>query len=464
MKTKLFILLPDGIGLRNFAYGDFPIEAEKRGVELVYWNHTSFPIEEKLSLQEVALRGTKMHPLTSVYSRARKKIELRLWKKKWNDAVYDTYLFPDSHKGLKNIIKSLLVHFLTLTHSSQNGLKKIVVKISKAERQTDFYLHCLNTLKAHQPDFVFCTNQRASSALAPILAAQDLGIPTASFIFSWDNLPKATMVLDTHYYFVWSDYMKHELLQYYPSIQPNQVFVTGSPQFACHYNPELLSSREAFFQTYGLDPAKKYICFSGDDVTTSPDDPQYLEDVANAVASLNQQGENIGILFRRCPVDVSDRYENVLTRHKNLIVSVAPQWSALGKIWNQIFPLPQDAALLANTAAHCEAVINLGSSMVFDFAAHGKPCIFINYDVEKKRIPDWSTEKIYRYVHFRSMPTPESVLWVCSPGEIAECLKKALQAPQKTVQAAQDWMQVINLAPHQPASQRIWNGIEKIVK
>jgi hypothetical protein len=36
-------------------------------------------------------------------------------------------------------------------------------------------------------------------------AAQELGIPTATFIFSWDNLPKATLVLEPDYYFVWSD-------------------------------------------------------------------------------------------------------------------------------------------------------------------------------------------------------------------------------------------------------------------
>jgi hypothetical protein len=34
-----------------------------------------------------------------------------------------------------------------------------------------------------------------------LLAAQQLGIPTATFIFSWDNLPKATMVVETDYYY-----------------------------------------------------------------------------------------------------------------------------------------------------------------------------------------------------------------------------------------------------------------------
>lgn len=463
MKNKIFIILPDGIGLRNFAYGDFPEEAKKMGFQVTYWNQTAFPIHKKLSLDELPLTHKKLHPLTTIYGRARKKIELGLWKKKWREPVYNSYLFPDSYKGLKNVVKSLWVNLLATIYHSPDGLKQIVKKIKQAERKTVAYRLCLHTLKQEKPKMVFCTNQRASTAIAPILAAQDLGISTACFIFSWDNLPKATMVLDTDYYFVWSDYMKNEFLQYYPSIHPDRVVVTGSPQFACHYNPELLSSREAFFKTHDLDPAKKYICFSGDDMTTSPDDPQYLEDTAKVIRQLNESGHNLGLIFRRCPVDFSGRFDAVVERYADIIKPIAPAWKPLGEVWNQVFPTPDDAALLANTATHCEAVINLGSSMVFDFAAHDKPCVFINYNAPDRKIPDWSVEKIYRYLHFCSMPTKESVLWANHPDEIAECIKKALYAPQKTVQAAQNWMQVINLAPHHQASERIWDGINSLL-
>lgn len=464
MQNKIFLILPDGIGLRNFAYGDFPEQAKKTGIELCYWNQTAFPLKEKLGEVEIPLKQQKLHPLTTIYGRARKKIELGLWKKQWNDAVYETYLFPDSYKGLKNAVKSVWVNLLVATHNSPEGLKRIVKKIKQTERKTDTYKHCLKTLQQQKPNLVFCTNQRASTALAPLLATQDLNIPTACFIFSWDNLPKATMVIETDYYFVWSDYMKEELLRYYPQLSENQIIVCGSPQFANHFDKKLRCERTAFFKENGLDPQKKYLCFSGDDVTTSPDDPQYLEDTARAVEALNAEGENLGILFRRCPVDISGRYDSVLKKYDKLIVAVAPKWEALGEVWNQIFPMPEDLALLANTVAHCEAVINLGSSMVFDFAAQGKPCIFINYDAENKTLPDWSVEKIYKYIHFRSMPNKEVVLWAKSPFQLNEAIKTALSKPQKTVQAAQDWMQVINLAPHDQAVQRICEGIKKIIQ
>ena len=118
-----------------------------------------------------------------------------------------------------------------------------------------------------------------------MLAAQELGIPTATFIYSWDNLPKATMVVEPQYYFVWSEHMKRELLNYYPFLDPENILVTGSPQFEPHLDPELRQERSEFYREHGLDLSREYLCFSGDDSTTSPDDPQYLADTAEAVAA-----------------------------------------------------------------------------------------------------------------------------------------------------------------------------------
>ena len=69
--------------------------------------------------------------------------------------------------------------------------------------------------------------------------------------------------------------MKKELVYYYPHVKEEQIIVTGTPQFEPHFDPELLISKEAFFEQYGLDLNKKYICFSGDDLVSSPHDPVY---------------------------------------------------------------------------------------------------------------------------------------------------------------------------------------------
>jgi hypothetical protein len=460
--NKIFILLPDGIGLRNFAYSDFQTIGIQEDFDVVFWNNTPFDLAE-LGFKEIKIQNSKSHPLTETYKNSRKQIELNLSIRRTKDRVYDTYRFPFSYDTPIRAIKSGVTKLLSFTHSSKYGLQRIREKIKQNERKTLYYHQCLEVLKEEKPAMVFCTNQRPMTAIAPLLAAQELGIPTATFIFSWDNLAKATMVVETDYYFVWSELMKKELLFYYPYIQESQIFVAGTPQFESHFDKKKLLSQSDFFEQNALDRDKKYICYSGDDVTTCPDDPNYLEDVAIAIRELNKKGYSLGIIFRRCPVDFSNRYDKVQEDYKDVITPIAPIWKKEGKGWNTVLPTQADVNLQMNTIAHTELVVNLGSSMVFDYVAHHKACAFINYDVVDKKIPDWSVKKIYNYVHFRSMPNVETVFWINSPDAISAIIEKGLATAPSVVKEAKKWFEVINQHPAQDASKRIWKGIKTII-
>jgi hypothetical protein len=461
--NKIFILLPDGVGLRNFAFTNFHKIGVENGFDITFWNNTPFQLK-KLGFKEIKIEKAKTHYFTDIYKNVRKHIELNLNIKKSDDIVYDTYRFPFNYKGIKNKIKSFTAQLLIYFYSSEKGLKVIRKKIKKNEKKTVYYQKCLETLQNEKPAIIFCTNQRPTLAIAPILAAKQLGIPTATFIFSWDNLPKATMVIETDYYFVWSEHMKNELLTYYPYIEERQIFISGTPQFETHFNIDNLVSRDLFFQQNNLDVNKKYICYSGDDITTCPDDSEYLKDVAEAVRNLNDEGNNLGIIFRRCPVDFSDRYDKVLEDYKEIIISIAPAWQKINEDWNTILPTQADIILHANTIKHTEMVVNLGSSMVFDYISFKKPCAFINYDVADKKDKNWSVSKIYNYIHFRSMPHKESVVWLNSSKEIAQKIKSSLLNSNTIIDNAQNWFEKINQVPPQLASQRIWEGIKQIIK
>jgi hypothetical protein len=292
MKKKVFVFFPDGVGLRNFAFTDFKTIGEKMDFDITYWNNTIFSLKDNLGFKEVKIEDHSAHKLLPIYSRARKRAELNVSRYKFNDDVYSTYKFPFIYKGLKNIFKSLYTKWLIGLYSSEKGIVKLRQKINKLERSTSKYKYCKAQLESHKPDLVFCTTQRATQSISALSAAKDLGIPTVAFVYSWDNVPKAMQVVETDFYFVWSDLMKQQVLQYYPFIKNEQVIVTGTPQFEPHYDTALKQTRIDFFKDYNLDINKKYICYSGDDETTSPLDQFYLEDLANAVRSLNEKGEN----------------------------------------------------------------------------------------------------------------------------------------------------------------------------
>lgn len=455
MASKVLILLPDGVGLRNFVFTQFPEFFKHHNLELKFWNATDYDLAQH-ALKSIELKGNA-HFKTDLYKRARKEIEIKTFVKNFDNDIFNQYLFKTRPSGFKSLTKHIWLKLII--HKYKNSLHRLREKIVSQERQTSYYKNCMIHLQSEQPKMIFCTNQRPAQAIAPILAAQDLGVPTATFIFSWDNLPKATMVIETDYYFVWSDFMAKQLLEYYPYIEGKQIIVTGSPQFELHSNPKYNISKTEFCKKFNLPKDKKYICFSGDDITTSPHDPDYLNDVCEAIKLLNSKGFNFAVIFRPCPVDFSDRYDKVLEKHKKLVYCLRPKWKPQGLGWNSVMPTPEDQALLYNTIAHSELIINLGSSMVFDAACHGKACVFINYNPDVNELKK-DVKLVYKYIHFQSMPSKDAVIWLNSKAEIAEKLLEGLQNPFPYIEQAKKWFSIICKQPENSASERIVNALK----
>ncbi len=460
--TKIFILLPDGVGLRNFALTRFKEVGEEQGFDITYWNNTVFPLQEEFGYTELLIDSTRVHPKITTLSRARKRVELALSRKRFNDPIYSTYRFPLRWKGIKNSIKSLFVKYYETFKVSSNGLESIVRKMKDLERTTQRYQDCKKQLEEHKPAFVYCTTQRSTQAIAPLLAAQDLGIPTACWIFSWDNLPKGMNTVETDYYYVWSELMKEQLLQYYPKIQEDQIVVTGTPQFEPHYATESIVSKDEFYNTHNLNIDKEYICFTGDDHTTSPLDHLYLQDLAKTIRVINKEGGNYGIIFRRVPVDFSDRYDEVLKKYKEIITPIVPLWNSKGGRWDKIMPTKEDFALLANIAHHTKLVANIGSSTAFDFVIHGTPCLYFNYEQPELTQDIRGIKQCYDYVHFRSMPYEDTVVWLNAKEELVSKIKGVLSNKINPVPNTNEWYQIVN-HPIEPqnASLRIWMDIKK---
>jgi hypothetical protein len=348
-----------------------------------------------------------------------------------------------------------------LAHLFANKYKYILFLeklYQKQIRKNQFYYESKNILIDSNTDILFCSHQRGLKAATIFAAAKDLGIKTTTVIYSWDNLPKARLALRSDRYFVWSEYMKNEMNLYYPEITSNKIVVTGSPQFECYYKPENIIEKNTFFNTYNLDLNKKIICFSGDDIKTSPDDPKYLHDIASALERANLQSE-YQILFRRCPVDTSDRFDTILSRFPNLIKAAPPIWLFKhNKEWSTIYPSIDDVKLLVSTAFYSDVVVNVGSTMAFDFSMFDKPCIFINYDQLTKNEKKWSVKTIYEFQHFRSMKNKSAVIWLNSEEEIIS----KLTSPNYKNMAINNWKKNV-LGDFKNASENIQAQLLKTI-
>jgi hypothetical protein len=306
-------------------------------------------------------------------------------------------------------------------------------------------------LAALKPDVVFCTHQRSIDAAAVVEAAKRLKIPTVGAVYSWDNLPKARLLVHSDYYVVWSQFMKDEMNQYYPEIDDSRIEITGTPQFEFYHQTSLHVSKEAFCEQVGLSPQKKILCFSGNDLTF-PCDELYLNDLAEALMTMPDE-ERPQVLLRRCPVDLSGRFNMVVEKYPELIKVSDPIWKSYKGGWDAIVPTPEDVALLVNVSLHSDAVVNVGSTMAHDFAVFDSPAIYINYD--QPAVTDWSAITNNQYQQFRSMTANDCVIWLNGKDQIVSAVKDALERPSEVAKSRSDWFKNVVLHPVTGASDNI---------
>lgn len=457
--NKLLLIFPDGVGIRNYLYSNV---FKNTNCELVLFHNfdyqtitdikkgTTFSdeitipkyketIQEKFLRELICLKRLK-------YNSEITKNKTILFNWNWNK---NSFFKKGFYKAIEIVSKF---------NQNYGTILNLEIKYQKAIRKNKFYSEIKSILEKLDLHSIFCLHQRGLKMATIFAVAFDLKIPTTTVIYSWDNLPKARLALRADKYLVWSDYMKQEMKLYYPEIHQDTVIVTGTPQFECYMNKDNIIDKETFYRNYSLDLTKKIICFSGDDERTSPDDPKYLEDIASAIIKSNCN-DKYQILLRRCPVDMSDRFNKVINKYPDLIKKAPPLWNFNNiKTWTTIYPTIDDIKLLVTTAYYSDVVVNLGSTMAFDFAMFNKPCIFINYDQVEKVVSNWSTNTIYQFQHFKSMPNKSAVYWLNNKQEIVIKIEKSLS--HKNNKHMDIWKKTI-LGDYQNASKNILEQIKK---
>lgn len=446
--------MPDGVGVKSYLYTGLirQLVAQNHEVQVLHDLNPDV-IKEIKSVQQVdfeEIRYTSFsEPLVVKLMREVACLaRLSLFSKKENNETIILNWMPDK-KTLGKKLFYAVVEFFAKNIKTDDAITAIDKAIAFKLENNPGIGHYKKLLSNHRPDVIFCTHQRVPEAVFPIIAAQKLGITTATAIFSWDNLPKARLNIRCDRYFVWSPYMESELLKFYPGIRDTSIIVTGTPQFNFYSNNDLLIEKEQFAEKFGLDISKHWICFSGDDHLTSPHDPIYLEDMAESLLKL----DSVQILFREVPTESISRYQHVLDNYKN-VFHISPEWEKSSN-WVRAWPRYADFGIMSSLATHCIAVCNIGSTMAHDFAVNDKPCFFINYDVPNNGI--WTVKNIYRFQHFRSMGELDAVGWIQSREDWFGKIQKLITHPTYVAKERRAWYQKVNAF-------EVLGGIEQYVE
>lgn len=285
-------------------------------------------------------------------------------------------------------------------------------------------------LSAADAAMVFCTNQRPSCTAPAVYAARKLGIPTATFIFSWDNLTsKGRMAAEYDHYLVWGTQMRQELLRMYPHVRAENVHVTGTPQFDSHAGARFLVSRQEFFRSLGADPNRPLICYSGGDAGTCPEDQDHVRILLELVRK-GRIDRSAQVLLRPTPVDPGTRYARVRAEYPELIYSQPEWYRPAGSDWSAAVPLMSDMRMLANLTRHADVNVNLASTMTLDCAIHDTPVVNVAFDVQDpppRGVPVW--DYYYRFDHFRPVIDWKASAIARSPEQLAAYVSAYLRDP-----------------------------------
>jgi len=446
---KIVLLVPDGVAVRNYIYSDFIQELHQANFEVVLYHQIPTP-----AIQEIKkIQGN----LISEYLRI-PDFKERIISRILRESIAYARLLQNSNKLQNNTImlfwngkskefkRTVLLRISVLLGFCISKNYSWILKLENWYEDSILKHPTTKIIEAElakiNPDYILNLHQRAVTTAPMIALAKKKGIKNGTVIFSWDNIPKARLISKYDSYFVWSNWMQSEMELLYPEIKSETIKVVGTPQFEFYFKEQFQLIKEEFFTTYNLDINKKTVCFSANDAS-SPYEALYLEDLCESLMRIEEPNRP-QILFRKCPVDVSNRFDVVLNKYSQLVISIDPDWriaSALENTFTEIYPSFSDISLLVNTVLHSDMVVNLGSTMAHDFAVYNKPCLYLNYDPVNPST--FKVKDVYGFQHFKSMAGIVPVGWINNRLDFKEKILQALDDSETTGPDRLQWMQKI---------------------
>jgi hypothetical protein len=425
-KTHVVAILPRGEAIRNFVYsGALDEVARKAKVSLISIIPNS---DLEASLKS---RYESVYRLQQVRERwivriQREILDMAHGRWLWSAASKERWRLRDLEAtDALRWFKRRLRKIACYPFANRAGLA-LLSKLEQASSRwfstTDQYVRLLKQI---EPSLVFNGSHVHSTIATPVVqAAQWLGIPTATFIFSWDNLTSQGRIMEPYdYYLVWSEAIRDQLLQVYDSVRPDQVLVTGTPQFDFHFNPEFYWTREEFCARVGADPTRPVVLYTTGIAHHMPGEPQLVEGIANLLKEMTDFGPP-QLLVRVYPKDRTNRFEELRRKRADILFPDVP-WE---REW--FTPKFEDSFLLTNMLRHTAVGINVASTVSLELCMFDKPVINVGYNPPGMNTRSIDYRRYYDFDHYRPVVESGAIRLAESEEEMCVLLRQALIEPQ----------------------------------
>lgn len=375
---KLGLVITDGVGFRNYILSGFVAQAERCFEEVIIYSFLPASAYDTLELKcRIVELDLVPERFPGWFFRKAKEVAHLKRHARANFGFRDS-LYINRAQG--NSPRAWATRFIFRMSGLFHGEQTI--GFYERQQQRRFASHPLvrhyeEMLRGDAVDLLFFTHQRPPFAAPLLYAARQAGIPTAAFIFSWDNLAsKGRMAGAFDHFLVWSDLMRRDLLEFYPAVTDSQIAVVGTPQFEPFvmerygYDDATLAAR------FGIDLSKPLVLFTCNDAS-SKNDPLYLDILAGAIAQ-GRLHRKINLVARTSPAEDPGRFAHLREKYPFIIWNY-PEWTLSREghpePWSQRIPSQQDISDLKMLLKHAAFTVNVMSTITIDSFLFDKPVV-----------------------------------------------------------------------------------------
>jgi hypothetical protein len=227
------------------------------------------------------------------------------------------------------------------------------------------------------------------------------------------------------YWLVWHEGMKRQLLEIYPRIDPERVFVTGTPQMDFHFRPEFVLPRKELARRIGIDPRRPFILYTTGLDKHFPEEYRHVELVIRLLKDL----------------DLPERPQLVV---RNYIKGTSPEMKALSErkledvvfppmLWDMAWatPCPEDLELYCSLLRHAAMSINAASTVTLEFMLANKPVINLDFDPPGSELaPCDGFKRHIRFDHFWPVAQSGGTMVATSEADMRRMLVAGLTQPE----------------------------------
>lgn len=289
-----------------------------------------------------------------------------------------------------------------------------------------------------QPDLVFNGSQiHGRAAELPMRVARRMGIPTAVFVFSWDNLTSQSRIMVPYdHYLVWTEGIRKQLLELYPHVGEERVTATGTPQFDYHFRSEYALDRKELSQRVGIDPERPFVLY-----TTGIDHHFFDEHLhVRKVAE---------ILHR---LDLPRRPQLVVRTYAK---GTSPEMRALARegledvvfppvLWDAEWQTPryEDIEIYSSLLRHASLGINAASTVSLELMIFDKPIVNLRYDPPDTDLP-WCLgyERHVLFDHYRPVAESGATMVAASDEDLERMIHRGLTRPKADSETRREFLE-----------------------